>query len=143
MCKHAGGAAGAPGPKQLGGRVQVRPGLSLGRSRVSSLAFAPSAEKQVRMQRTRVSEQLLKLRNQAVSKAERKGGGQGFGRGRGGAGGGGQGRCFRWRRSSPGWGVGGWGTSGERGAPSGIGVQEQGSGVPQWTTMGDPDPWAG
>lgn len=45
-------------------------GLSLGRSRVSSLAFAPSAEKQVRMQRTRVSEQLPKLRNQAVSKAE-------------------------------------------------------------------------
>lgn len=44
-------------------------GLSLGRYRVSSLAFAPGTEKQVQMQCTRVSEQLPKRRNQAVSKA--------------------------------------------------------------------------
>ena len=94
------GAAGAPRTQAAGGRVPVRPpcvflfgsarsyfwsgvGLSLGRSRVSSLAFAPSAEKQVRMQRTRVSEQLPKRRNQAVSKAEegrRAGAGGGGGR---------------------------------------------------------------
>ena len=44
-------------------------GLSLGRYRVSSLAFAPGTEKQVQMQCTRVSEQLPKRRNQTVSKA--------------------------------------------------------------------------
>lgn len=46
-------------------------GLSLGRYRVSRLAFAPTAEKQVPMQCTRVSEQLPELRNQTVSKAVR------------------------------------------------------------------------
>lgn len=96
MCKHAGVQPSRPGPKQLGAGRRCAlsavflfgsarsyfwsgVGLSLGRSRVSSLAFAPSAEKQVRMQRTRVSEQLPKLRNQAVSKAEegRRGAGRG------------------------------------------------------------------
>ena len=79
-----GQAAGAPSPlfSSLGQPALISGvewGSPWGRSRVSSLAFAPSAEKQVRMQRTRVSEQLPKLRNQAVSKAEegRRGAGRG------------------------------------------------------------------
>ena len=154
MCKHAGVQPSRPGPKQLGaGRRCALPavflfgsarsyfwsgvGLSLGRSRVSSLAFAPSAEKQVRMQRTRVSEQLPKLRNQAVSKAEE-------GR-RGAAGGGGQGRCFGGRRSSPGWGAGRVGDVQASGVPLvGIGVQgRRGRGYPPVDDNGRSGPLGG
>lgn len=133
-------------------------GLSLGRYRVSSLAFAPGTEKQVQMQCTRVSEQLPKRRNQTVSKAVggRRAGTQerevGVGVGgvpRVGAGRGEEevkgtlsvGDARPWAGMRGKWGIPGlvgcleWASGAGRG--KGVG------GTAGWATLGAPRPWAG